>query len=83
MEIPVVSTDCSHGLWEILQNGQYGPLVPVGDSNEMARAMLDTLKFPLPSEILRRIAEEFSIDRAVNAYLDLFDRWKHKMKYEA
>jgi len=81
--IPVVSADCPHGPREILQNGQYGPLVPVGDSNELARAMLDTLESPLPSEILRRRAEEFSIDRAVNAYLDLFDRWKHKMKYEA
>lgn len=79
----VVSTDCPHGSREILQNGQYGQLVPVGDSEQMARAMLDTLESPLPSEILRRRAEEFSIDRAVNAYLDLFDRWKHKMKYEA
>ncbi len=81
--IPVVSTDCPHGPREILQNGQYGQLVPVGDSDEMARAMLDTLESPLPSEILCRRAEEFGIDRAVNAYLDLFDRWKHKMKYEA
>jgi len=36
---------------------------PVGDRSEMVRAILDTLESPLPSEILRRRAEEFGVDR--------------------
>ena len=37
---PVVSTDCPGGAREILADGQYGELVPPGDAEAMARAML-------------------------------------------
>ncbi len=36
---PVVSTDCPVGPREILDNGRYGDLVPVGDDTAMARAV--------------------------------------------
>lgn len=36
---PVVATDCKHGPREILGDGKYGELVPVGDIDAMAAAM--------------------------------------------
>jgi glycosyltransferase involved in cell wall biosynthesis len=35
----IVSTDCPSGPSEILDNGRYGALVPVGDAEAMAQAM--------------------------------------------
>jgi glycosyltransferase involved in cell wall biosynthesis len=37
---PVVSTNCQSGPAEILDNGKYGWLVPVGDSKAMAEAIM-------------------------------------------
>ena len=36
---PVVSTDCHSGPAEILVNGRYGRLVPVGDVNALSKAI--------------------------------------------
>jgi len=40
---PVVATDCDSGPAEILDNGKYGKLVPVGDVNKLSREMVDVL----------------------------------------
>ncbi|MGF1480915.1 MAG: glycosyltransferase [Cyanophyceae cyanobacterium] len=40
---PVVSTDCPSGPAEILDNGQYGHLVPVGNSEALSQAVLAVL----------------------------------------
>lgn len=45
--LPVVSTDCTYGPAEILCNGKYGTLVPVGDHHAMAEALLRTLDGPV------------------------------------
>ena len=55
--LPVVSTDCVSGPTEILADGQFGRLVPVGDADSLAEAMLSTLKEPLAPTILRARAE--------------------------
>ena len=44
---PVVSTDCDHGPREILEGGKWGRLVPVGDAEAMAGAILETLRDPI------------------------------------
>ena len=43
---PVISTDCPFGPAEILQNGRFGRLTPVGDAAAMAQAMLAVLDDP-------------------------------------
>ena len=40
---PAVSTDCPSGPREILKDGRYGKLVPVGDSDSLAQAIEETL----------------------------------------
>lgn len=66
---PVVSTDCESGPAEILAQGQYGKLVPVGDSQAMAEAILATLTEPANPEPLKQRAMEFSLENSVNQYL--------------
>lgn len=41
--VPIVSSDCETGPREILQDGRCGTLVPVGDAQAMAKAILDVL----------------------------------------
>ena len=70
---PVVSTDCPTGPREILEGGRFGPLVPMHDVDALAKAMLETLEAPLPRVVLQARGEDFSEDKAVTRYLDLFD----------
>lgn len=66
---PVVATDCPSGPAEILHDGRYGPLVPVGDDAALAQAILATLENPLPPETLREAARPYAIEAATDAYL--------------
>jgi glycosyltransferase involved in cell wall biosynthesis len=66
---PVVSTDCPGGPAEILEQGKWGRLVPVGDEEALAQAMLESLEKARPSAIER--AMEFSITRAADSYWSL------------
>jgi len=66
---PVVSTDCRSGPSEILQDGKYGRLVPVGDHETMARAILETLDSPQDSRMLRARAMDFHVDKIVDQYV--------------
>jgi glycosyltransferase involved in cell wall biosynthesis len=67
--IPSVSTDCPYGPSETLAGGKYGPLVPVGDEQALAAAMLATLDNPLPAEVLQEAVVEFTIEYSTRRYL--------------
>ena len=69
----VVSTDCPSGPREILCEGKYGRLVPVGDRNLLSFAMYESLKNPCNSELLKSRARDFSISAISKKYLDYFD----------
>jgi glycosyltransferase involved in cell wall biosynthesis len=68
---PVVSTDCPSGPREVLDDGRFGPLVPVGDDAALARAMEDMLDGPPAVDRLRVCAGRFSVERAAGDYLKL------------
>ncbi|MFO1432060.1 MAG: glycosyltransferase [Candidatus Competibacteraceae bacterium] len=68
---PVVSTDCPSGPSEILDNGRFGPLVPVGDEAAMAAAIASVLDRPVDKEQLRARAAVFSFDRAIDSYEEI------------
>jgi glycosyltransferase involved in cell wall biosynthesis len=70
---PVISTDCPSGPAEVLKNGEYGELVPVGDSEAMKNGLKNTLENPLSAEKLRERARDFSIERSTKQYEDLFN----------
>lgn len=68
---PVISTNCPSGPAEILQDGQYGPLVPVGDEEALARAIASVLEQRPDPEHLRTRAAMFSVEQVANQYLDV------------
>ncbi|MDV2991083.1 MAG: N-acetylgalactosamine-N,N'-diacetylbacillosaminyl-diphospho-undecaprenol 4-alpha-N-acetylgalactosaminyltransferase [Chroococcidiopsis sp. SAG 2025] len=70
---PAIATDCLSGPREILADGKYGALVPVGDIEALSAAMLKTLHAPTKRDLLIERAMYFSIDRAVSEYLALLD----------
>ena len=70
---PVVSTDCESGPAEILNKGQYGELVPVGDHEAMANAIVATLNQPMDTQVLKVRSQAFTIDCIVHQYLDVLN----------
>ncbi len=68
---PVVSTDCDSGPREILQDGAYGRLVPVGADALLAEAIIEVLDAPPRPEWQRAGAAVFAVDAAVDRYLDV------------
>lgn len=70
---PVVSSDCPGGSAEILAGGRYGALVPMADEQAMATAIAAQIDTPTSREILLKRAQDFSVDRAANTYLELIE----------
>ena len=68
--LQVVATNGLGGTAEILENGRWGRLVPVGDAQSLADAIADSLDKPLLVDVQERAAM-FDPDRTTKAYLRL------------
>lgn len=68
---PVVAANCPSGPKELLADGRYGPLVPVGDDTAMAAAMADTLDHPVPLATRLQAVAGYTVDRSARAYLQI------------
>ncbi len=69
--VPVVSTNCKSGPAEILENGKYGTLVPVGDPEALAHAIIDNLNREHDPEPLKKRVQDFSAEKIARLYLNL------------
>lgn len=68
---PVVSTNCPSGPREILENGRWGTLVPVGDWKALARAIEEALDHPPdPTKLIAR-ALQYSSTASINRHFKL------------
>jgi glycosyltransferase involved in cell wall biosynthesis len=63
----VVSTECPSGPREVLEDGRWGALVPVGDAAALHAAIAATLDQSDPPDVRARAAE-FSAEQAIDAY---------------
>jgi glycosyltransferase involved in cell wall biosynthesis len=70
--LPVVSTDCG-GPREILDNGRFGTLVPIGDAAALSAAMARALDQPGDPEPRVARAQEFATPTVIARYLALFE----------
>ena len=75
--VPVISTRCPSGPDEIITDGENGLLVPVGDVDALAEAILKLLKDePLRKRLAeagRRRAEDFRVEKMVAEYERVFE----------
>jgi glycosyltransferase involved in cell wall biosynthesis len=69
--LPVVSTECPSGPEEILQNGRFGRLVPVGDAQALTNALKAALLSPIDSAAQKARAADFVPAIAARRYLDI------------
>jgi len=69
--VPVVATDCPSGPREILQGGRIAPLVPMGDPEALARAIVETLARPLAKAALEEAVAEYTVERSAERYVEV------------
>jgi glycosyltransferase involved in cell wall biosynthesis len=68
MGTPVVSTDCRSGPRELLEDGRYGELVPVGDPQQLAAGVLRALDSAPAREAMMARAADFDVDAVARRY---------------
>lgn len=69
--VPVVSTDAPYGPREILQDGQWGDLVPVNDPVALADAMEARMTKPDDGQKGKIRAADYTVDHAAKTFLEL------------
>jgi glycosyltransferase involved in cell wall biosynthesis len=68
---PVVSTDCPYGPREILQDGRYGTLTPVGDPVAMAAAIAAALDSAPDRRVLMQRSLDYTAGRAAARFIEI------------
>ena len=69
-----VSTNCNSGPSEILKGGEFGELVDVGDEVALSQAIELALTRQPDKERLKSRARDFSMNRAIQKYEQVFER---------
>ena len=67
----IVSTDCPSGPREILRGGDFGALVPMGDADALAQAILTALAEASAPARQQARAGDFDLETAVSRYREI------------
>ena len=78
----IVATNCPSGPAEILDDGRFGSLVPVGDAKALADAIANALVNRSDPIMQKTRAQEFDEVGAIRKYLSLFYSLTGKMDYD-
>ena len=73
--LPILSTNCDSGPSELLANGKYGKLIPLGNQHIMAREILKILKQKYNKSKRNQLIErskKFSIETISDNYIKHF-----------
>ena len=70
---PVVATNCPSGPSELLDGGRIAPLVPVGDAEALAAAILATLNQPPPPHRLKDAVADYEQAYSAQQYLAVLE----------
>ncbi len=75
--VPCISTDYKFAASEIIRDGENGLLVPVGDAEKMAEAILKMIENPVLANVMAksgatRAESFFSIEKMTGKYAELF-----------
>ena len=73
LEKPVVATDCRSGPREILQDGRWGRLVPVGDSDRLSEAIFQALEGGTPIRPLEELSRDHGAIEVAARYRALLE----------
>lgn len=66
---PIVSTDCKSGPSEILQDGRFGRLIPVGSHESLVTALAESLGLPKHRAAQESAWGRYGAEQATSAYL--------------
>ncbi len=66
-----VSTDCPTGPNELLEDGKYGYLVPVGNPDHLANGIIQALEFPIPKDCLTERVQSFTEESVLERQFSL------------
>jgi len=69
---PIVATNCPGGTSEILEDGRWGQLVPVGNASAMAAAIVKALREDKLYDLRERL-EQFTPEKITSLYLKLLE----------
>ena len=70
--LPIVSTNCTGGPSEILQEGVFGSLVQVNDPNKLSLSIQDMLNIKHDTNKLIKRAKDFSVSKIGDKYIKYF-----------
>lgn len=71
--ISIISTDTPYGPKEILSDGKFGDIVPIGDIKQISQLILLRVEEPIPKEIIFSRASDYSIKQAAMNYIKVFE----------
>ncbi len=74
-KIPIISTDCKSGPREILNSGQYGDLVKLGQTDKLSKLIVKNLKFPNKNKTIKMYnsLNKFNIENHIKKYEQIFN----------